>query len=66
LRFDAQGAGGRSLGSRNDEINVVAATTASSRFDTGKSSVGGARRMAARNWTRPPDDKFDRDEATER
>ena len=49
-----------------DEINivdVVERTLVMQKEDRRKAAL---ERMAARNWTLPPDTKFDRDEANER
>jgi antitoxin MazE len=50
-----------------DELNVVAAKDGSIEVETKEDQRRRAlNRMAARNWTLPPDYKFDRDEANER
>jgi antitoxin MazE len=50
-----------------DELNVVAARDGSIEVETKEDQRRRAlNRMAARNWTLPPDYKFDRDEANER
>jgi antitoxin MazE len=50
-----------------DEINVVAATGGVIEVETKQEQRRRAlERMAALNWTLPPDYKFDRDEANER
>ena len=50
-----------------DEINVVAAKDGVIEVETKQEQRRRAlERMAARNWTLPPDYKFDRDEANER
>jgi antitoxin MazE len=50
-----------------DEINVVAAKDGVIEVETREEQRRRAlARMAARNWTLPPDYKFDRDEANER
>jgi antitoxin MazE len=50
-----------------DEINVVAAKDGVIEVETREEQRRRAlERMAARNWTLPPDYKFDRDEANER
>ena len=50
-----------------DELNVVAASKETIEVETRKERRRRAiERMAARNWTLPPDYKFDRDEANER
>ncbi len=50
-----------------DELNVVAANANSLEVETKEAQRCRAlQRMAARNWTLPPDYKFDRDEANER
>ena len=50
-----------------DEINVVAAKDGVIEVETKEEQRRRAlERMAARNWTLPPDYKFDRDEANER
>jgi len=50
-----------------DEINVVAANDGVIEVETREEQRRrGLERMAARNWTLPPDYKFDRDEANER
>jgi antitoxin MazE len=50
-----------------DELNVVAATRDSIEVETKEEQRRRAlARMAERNWTLPPDYKFDRDEANER
>jgi antitoxin MazE len=48
-------------------LNVVAATHGTIEVETKEDQRRRALdRMAARNWTLPPDYKFDRDEANER
>ena len=50
-----------------DELNVVAAKDGSIEVETKEDQRRRAlERMATRNWTLPPDYKFDRDEANER
>ncbi|MEA2912253.1 MAG: antitoxin MazE [Bradyrhizobium sp.] len=50
-----------------DELNVVAAGNGAIEVETRQARRKAAlERMAARNWTLPPDYKFDRDEANER
>jgi len=50
-----------------DQLNVVAAKDGSIEVETKEDQRRRAlKRMAARNWTLPPDYKFDRDEANER
>ena len=50
-----------------DQLNVVAARDGSIEVETKEEQRRRAlNRMAARNWTLPPDYKFDRDEANER
>ena len=50
-----------------DELNVVAARSGTIEVETREDQRRRAlARMAARNWTLPPDYKFDRDEANER
>jgi antitoxin MazE len=50
-----------------DELNVVAARNGAIEVETKEDQRRRALdRMAARNWTLPPDYKFDRDEANER
>jgi antitoxin MazE len=50
-----------------DELNVVAARNGIIEIETREDQRRRALdRMAARNWTLPPDYKFDRDEANER
>jgi antitoxin MazE len=50
-----------------DELNVVAAKDGTIEVETKEDQRRRALdRMAARNWTLPPDYKFDRDEANER
>ena len=50
-----------------DELNVVAAKDGTVEVETKEDQRRRAlERMAARNWTLPPDYKFDRDEANER
>ena len=50
-----------------DEVNVVAAKDGIIEVETKEDQRQRALdRMAARNWTLPPDYKFDRDEANER
>jgi antitoxin MazE len=50
-----------------DELNVVAARNGNIEVETKEDQRKAAlERMAARNWTLPPDYKFDRDEANER
>jgi len=50
-----------------DELNVVAARNDAIEVETREDQRRRAlNRMAARNWTLPPDYKFDRDEANER
>jgi antitoxin MazE len=50
-----------------DELNVVAAGSGAIEVETRQARRKAAlERMAARNWTLPPDYKFDRDEANER
>ena len=50
-----------------DELNVVAARNGTIEVETREDQRRRAlARMAARNWTLPPDYKFDRDEANER
>jgi antitoxin MazE len=50
-----------------DELNVVAARNGAIEVETREDQRRRALdRMAARNWTLPPDYKFDRDEANER
>jgi antitoxin MazE len=50
-----------------DELNVVAARTDTIEVETKEDQRRRALdRMATRNWTLPPDYKFDRDEANER
>jgi antitoxin MazE len=50
-----------------DELNVVAARNGTIEVETKEDQRRRAlERMAARNWTLPPDYKFDRDEANER
>jgi antitoxin MazE len=50
-----------------DELNVVAAKDGTIEVETREDQRRRALdRMAARNWTLPPDYKFDRDEANER
>jgi antitoxin MazE len=50
-----------------DELNVVAAKDGVIEVETREDQRRRAiDRMAARNWTLPPDYKFDRDEANER
>ena len=50
-----------------DEVNVVAAKDGTIEVETREDQRRRAlERMAARNWTLPPDYKFDRDEANER
>jgi antitoxin MazE len=50
-----------------DELNVVAASSGTIEVETREDQRRRALvRMAGRNWTLPPDYKFDRDEANER
>ena len=50
-----------------DDVNVVAAKDGTIEVETTQDQRRRAlERMAARNWTLPPDYKFDRDEANER
>jgi antitoxin MazE len=50
-----------------DELNVVAAKDGAIAIETKEDQRRRAlERMAKRNWTLPPDYKFDRDEANER
>jgi len=50
-----------------DKLNVVAARNGTIEVETREDQRRRAlARMAARNWTLPPDYKFDRDEANER
>ena len=50
-----------------DELNVVAAREGTIEVETKEDQCRRAlERMAARNWTLPPDYKFNRDEANER
>jgi antitoxin MazE len=50
-----------------DELNVVAARSGALEVETKEDQRRRAlERMAARNWTLPPDYKFDREEANER
>jgi antitoxin MazE len=50
-----------------DELNLVAAGNGAIEVETRQARRKAAlERMAARNWTLPPDYKFDRDEANER
>jgi antitoxin MazE len=50
-----------------DELSVVAARNGAIEIETKEDQRRRAlERMAARNWTLPPDYKFDRDEANER
>lgn len=50
-----------------DELNVVAASKETIEIETQKEKRRRAiERMASRNWTLPPDYKFNRDEANER
>lgn len=50
-----------------DDVNVVAARDGTIEVETREDQRRRAlERMAARNWTLPPDYKFDRDEANER
>lgn len=50
-----------------DDLNVVAAKDGTIEVETREDQRRRAlERMAARNWTLPPDYKFDRDEANER
>jgi antitoxin MazE len=50
-----------------DDLNVVAAKDGTIEVETRQDQRRRAlERMAARNWTLPPDYKFDRDEANER
>jgi antitoxin MazE len=50
-----------------DELNVVAAKDGTIEVETKEERRRRAlERMAERNWTLPPDYKFDRDEANER
>lgn len=50
-----------------DDVNVVAAGDGTIEVETREDQRHRAlERMAARNWTLPPDYKFDRDEANER
>jgi antitoxin MazE len=50
-----------------DELNVVAAKDGVIEVETREEQRRRAlERLAARNWTLPPDYKFDRDEANER
>jgi antitoxin MazE len=50
-----------------DDVNVVAAKDGTIEVETREDQRRRAlERMAARNWTLPPDYKFDRDEANER
>jgi antitoxin MazE len=50
-----------------DELNVVAAKDGAIAIETKEDQRRRAlERMAQRNWTLPPDYKFDRDEANER
>jgi antitoxin MazE len=50
-----------------DQLNVVAAGNGAIEVETRQARRKAAlERMAARNWTLPPDYKFDRDEANER
>ena len=50
-----------------DQLNVVAAKDGTIEVETKEDQRRRAlERMAARNWTLPPDYKFDRDEANER
>lgn len=50
-----------------DELNVVAARDGTIEVETREDQRRRAiERMAERNWTLPPDYKFDRDEANER
>ena len=50
-----------------DELHVVAASKETIEIETREARRRRAiARMASRNWTLPPDYKFDRDEANER
>lgn len=50
-----------------DELNVVAARNGTIAIETREDQRRRAlERMAERNWTLPPDYRFDRDEANER
>ena len=50
-----------------DELDVVAARNGAIEVETKDDRRRRAlERMAARNWTPPPDNKFDRDEGNER
>lgn len=50
-----------------DELNVVAASQETIEIETKEARRRRAiARMASRNWTLPPDYKFDRDEANQR
>lgn len=50
-----------------DELNVVAAASSNIEVETTEDQRRRSLdRMAARNWTLPPDYKFDRDETNER
>ena len=50
-----------------DELNIVAAKDGTIEVETKEQRRRRAlERMAERNWTLPPDYKFDRDEANER
>jgi antitoxin MazE len=50
-----------------EELNVVAAGNGAVEVETREDQRRRAvERLAARNWTLPPDYKFDRDEANER
>lgn len=50
-----------------DDVNVVAAKDGAIEVETREDQRRRAlERMASRNWTLPPDYKFDRDEANER
>jgi antitoxin MazE len=50
-----------------DELNLVAARNGTLEVETKEDQRKAAlERMAARNWTLPPDYQFDRDEANER
>ena len=50
-----------------DELTLVAAGTGTLEVETKEARrMAALKRMAERNWTPPPDYKFDRDEANER
>lgn len=50
-----------------DELTLVAAGTGTLEVETKEARrMAALKRMAERNWTLPPDYKFDRDEANER